>query len=55
MRTEVLSQVVVTAVEADVILESRKGHLHPAWRISGTFLNENGQTEPWLVLIDARR
>ena len=55
MRTEALSQVVVTAVEADVILESRKGHLHPAWRISGTFLNKNGQTDPWSALIDARR
>lgn len=55
MRTDVLSQVVVTAVETDVILESRKGHLHPAWRISGTLLNENGQTDTWSALIDAKR
>lgn len=50
-----LRQIVVTAVIPDFAIESRKGHLHPAWRIIGTVLNEAGEKVEWFALIDARR
>ena len=50
-----LSQVVVTDIIPDFVVESRKGHLHPAWRIIGTVENEAGEEVEWFALIDARR